>query len=73
MPEEKQFMRPEQATLKAGNHESRVSRCSVCARRRPDVRVGQLVGRGGSPDRSGPGPNEIPNYDLPGFKEVAWG
>jgi integrin beta 8 len=35
--ENKQFMRPEQQTLKAGSHETRISRCSVCARRRPDV------------------------------------
>jgi len=35
--EHTQFSRPEQQTLKAGSHESRISRCSVCARRRPDT------------------------------------
>lgn len=60
-------MRPEQATLKAGNHESRVSRCAVCARRRPDVRIG-------SPSRQNPGSNDLSSdYELPEAKEAVWG
>lgn len=36
IPESKQFMRPEHETTKSGSHENRISRCSVCGRRRPD-------------------------------------
>lgn len=60
-------MRPEQATLKAGNHQDRVSRCAVCARRRPDVRIP-------GPSRPGGNTNTITDdYDLPEVKEVVWG
>ena len=54
--ESNQFMRPEQQTTKAGNHESRISRCSVCARRRPDVLDPNI----GGPD----------DYDVPGLPDV---
>lgn len=60
-------MRPEQDTTKAGSHEGRVSRCSVCARRRPDVKIAGF----------GPGPasGELNNdYTLQGAAEVTnWG
>lgn len=59
IPEQKQFMRPEHETTKSGGHKNRVSRCSVCGRRRPGQNLVEGAGGGGEVDYNG---GEVPDY-----------